>query len=657
MRSNKLKILFLSFVTLGTGISFSCSGQSITQGKSTSWHGFEKINFQLDGTKAYYVKPRNPLPGNPWVWRAHFPDWHISMDSILLSRGFYIAYINTSNEYGAPRAMMVWNQFYHYLADSLGFAAKVALEGVSRGGLYIYGWAKRNPDKVSCIYGEAPVCDFKSWPLGQGKGKGDPGSWKQLLDIYGLTQTQAIQYQDNPIDHLAGLAAFKVPIQHVISLQDKVVPPEENTFILVNRYLRLGGPASVYPMTRGPQELNGHHFVIEHPERWADFIYRSSYPVSHPLPYHDFYHIRDGLPHFYSLVTSNQPVTVAYLGGSITYNPGWRDMLSRYLKERFPGASFRFIAAGIPSLGSVPHAFRLQRDVLDSAKVDLLFLEAAVNDSENGTDSLSQIRALEGIIRHAKRSNPRMDIALFSFADPNKLATYAKGDDPVAVHNHELIAAHYDLPSINLAREVYEKIQAGEFSWQYDFKNLHPAPFGQELYFQTMKDLMDACLRFATRRHSNGKEAVLPKPMNPYNFSNGMYVPVSHATVVKGFNLVNDWTPQDKTPTRKGFVHVPVLEAATPGSELKFTFRGTAVGVAALAGPYAGKIAYSIDGGSYQTLDLHTRWSAGLYLPWYVMFTETLRAKTHILRLKVLDEQDAESKGTACRIVYFLVNK
>ena len=118
----------------------------------------------------------------------------------------------------------------------------------------------------------------------------------------------------------------------------------------------------------------------------------------------------------------------------------------------------------------LPHAFRLQRDLLDSGKIDLLFLEAAVNDRANGTDSLTQIQSLEGIIRHAKTANPNMDIIMMSFADPDKLQDYDQGKKPVEIINHELVADHYQLPSLNLAKEVRDKIQQKEFSWTYDFK-------------------------------------------------------------------------------------------------------------------------------------------------------------------------------------------
>src|SRR3569833_3035786 len=151
------------------------------------------------------------------------------------------------------------------------------------------------------------------------------------------------------------------------------------------------------------------------------------------LPLSDFYRVRNGLPHFYEKISKQKNITVAFLGCSITYNPGWRPMVCDYLKEQFPGVKFHFIMAGIPSLGSLPHVFRLQHNVLDSGNVDLLFLEAAVNDRVNGTDSLTQIRDLEGIVRHAKKSNPAMDIVLMEFAVPYKNKDYDEGKTPVEV--------------------------------------------------------------------------------------------------------------------------------------------------------------------------------------------------------------------------------
>ncbi|MES2110792.1 MAG: SGNH/GDSL hydrolase family protein [Bacteroidota bacterium] len=371
------------------------------------------------------------------------------------------------------------------------------------------------------------------------------------------------------------------------------------------------------------------------------------------LPLSDFYRVRNGLPHFYQKIAKRKNVTVAFLGGSITYNPGWRPMVCDYLREQFPGVKFHFIAAGIPSLGSLPHVFRLQQDVLDSGKVDLLFLEAAVNDRVNGTDSLAQIRDLEGIVRHAKRSNPDTDMVLMEFADPDKNKDYNEGKIPVEVKNHELVAAHYQIPSINLAKEVHDKIALHEFSWEKDFKDLHPSPFGQRLYFENIKSLLADCLK-------NGRSAPntpLPPPLDAHSFAGGTYVDVAKAKYTSGWQLVADWVPADAAGTREGFVHIPVLANTTPGEELTLTFGGTAVGIAVVSGPDAGIISYRVDESPEKTIDLFTEWSSGLHLPWYLLLTSALPPGNHTLHIKVQKNHNFNSKGSVCRIVHFLVNK
>jgi sialidase-1 len=255
-----------------------------TTKSADTWKGFERVSFKIGKHDAYYVKPQKALEGKPWIWRASFPDWHTDMDSILLTKGYHVAFVHVDDEYGSPYAMQIWDKTYNYLTDSCDFAPKVALEGVSRGGLYVYGWAKRNPDKVACIYNEAPVCDIKSWPGGKGKSSGNKDNWAQYLQIFKMTEAGALAFKDNPIDDLEGLASFKVPILHVISNSDKIVPNDENTYPLVQRYTALGGPATIYPVTDGPQNLEGHHFPINKADEWADFILKTRILLKNHCP-------------------------------------------------------------------------------------------------------------------------------------------------------------------------------------------------------------------------------------------------------------------------------------------------------------------------------------------------------------------------------------
>jgi pimeloyl-ACP methyl ester carboxylesterase len=143
---------------------------------------------------------------------------------------------------GSPSAVAYWNHAFDVLTKQYHFNKKPALVGLSRGGLYCYNWAIANPTKVSCIYGDAPVCDFKSWPGGKGKGKGDKHNWELVLKLWGFKdEAEALAYKGNPVDNLAPLAKAKVPLLHVFGEADDVVPPEENTLLLAERYRKLGG--------------------------------------------------------------------------------------------------------------------------------------------------------------------------------------------------------------------------------------------------------------------------------------------------------------------------------------------------------------------------------------------------------------------------------
>lgn len=647
--------LLLAALTISVSIAQPEPGKTDS---TASWHGYRAEYFTLDGKQARLVSPEIPAPGKPWVWRARFPNWHYQMDSILLGKGYHIAYINTDNMYGSPAAMEIWDGFYDYLTSEKNLSEKVVLEGVSRGGLFIYNWAKKNPEKVNCIYAEAPVCDFKSWPLGNGKGIGSKTDWQRLLKVYGFkSEKKALKYYDNPVDHLEKLAKAKVPVLHMIGLQDEVVPPEENTFVLVDRYIKLGGPAAIFPNTLHKQGLSGHHFPIDNIAYATDFIISNTSRYKHLLPSSEYHSIRTGIPNAFKKFRETKKGTVAFLGGSITYNPGWRDSICHYLQRRFPDTEFTFIPAGIPSQGSIPGAFRLEQDVLSKEPIDLLFEEAAVNDAYNGRIKARQIRAMEGIARHVWHANTATDIVFMYFVDPRKMETYRKGNVPDVILNHDYVAMHYGIPAINLAKEVTDRIDNGEFTWNEDFKNLHPSPFGQKVYFHSMRVFLDTCLALAEKTTAHVRDS-LPPPLDPFNYSDGKLIPVSDVNPGKFWTLEENWHPQDSAKTREGFVHVPVLVADLPGARMAYKFEGTAVGLVVIAGPDAGKIKYCIDStGNPQTLDLYTKWSKNLHLPWYYVLADDLEPGPHTLILKTAEEKNPESKGNACRIRYFFVNE
>lgn len=232
--------------------------------RKTDWHGFDRYHVTVDGRAAYIVEPKEPLRGKPWVWRARFPDYHADMDVALLERGFHVAYIDVANLFGSPQAVGHGDAFYEYLTTKHGLAPKPALEGVSRGGLFVYNWAAANPGKVACIYCDTPVCDFKSWPAGRGDGIGSAAAWAACLKAYGLNEEEALAYGKNPVDGAGPIADAKIPILHIVSESDRVVPPKENTYLLRKRLEALGHGMDVISVPQGTEQSHGHHF--DHPE-------------------------------------------------------------------------------------------------------------------------------------------------------------------------------------------------------------------------------------------------------------------------------------------------------------------------------------------------------------------------------------------------------
>ncbi len=237
-------------------------------GTKSSFHGFTQHTFKVEGMNCKVVIPNEVVDGSPWIWRARFFGHEPQTDLACLKRGFHVAYVDIGGLYGSPVAVKRWDSFYEYLTIKHGLGKKPALEGMSRGGLIIFNWASANPDKVSCIYADAPVCDFKSWPGGKGVGKGAKKQWKQCLKVYGMIEEEALNYKNNPIDNLHLLATSGIPLLHVVGDTDQVVPVAENTAVIEKRYKELGGSIQVIHK----KDVGHHPHSLKDPTPIVNFI-------------------------------------------------------------------------------------------------------------------------------------------------------------------------------------------------------------------------------------------------------------------------------------------------------------------------------------------------------------------------------------------------
>ncbi len=612
-------------------------------GLKSEWNGCDRYDFSFKGRSATVVVPKKAAEGNPWIWRPAFFDAFPSVDKALLNEGFHVVYYDVTHCYGNPRAVALGTEFYNYMKDYYGLSPKVTLEGFSRGGLYALNWAAKNTDKIACIYLDAPVCDVFSWP-----GRKNAELWQDLLREWNTTDEEMNTFGGNPIDNLEPLSKAGIPIISVCGDADKTVPFKENMDIVRSRYMALGGPVEVI-LKPG---VDHHPHSLENPEPVVDFILR------HQPTYtkHLHYNVRGSLQNSFVKFEKERHGRVAFLGGSITEMRGWKDMIEEQLKQRFPYTHFEFVEAGIGSTGTTPGAFRLPHDVLSKGKIDLLFVEAAVNDHTNHFSQQEQVRGMEGEVRHALLSNPEMDIVMLHFIYDPFIPMVAKRQQPDVVLNHERVANHYLIPSINLVQEIGERMQEGEFTWE-QFGGTHPLPFGHKFYAAAIAHLFDEMWRGITPDSPVVPHEIPAEPLDTFSYYGGDFIYITEAQLVKGWKYIPSWRADNKYEKRKGFADVPMIEATRPGDKLTLSFRGKAIGIFCTPGPTAGIVEYSVDGAPFKKLDTFTEWSRYLYIPWVYMLETELSDTLHYLTLRISKDKNPQSLGTECQIRNFVVNK
>lgn len=269
-------LLFISSCTTTSQADENPTQPQSFEGTFSEWNSFRRCDFQIDGKSVLVVIPDQPAAGHPWVWHGEFFGHKPAPDIALLKKGFHIVYLKVPNMLGSPAAVTHWNDCYKHLTGVHGLSKKPALVGLSRGGLYCYNWAIANPNSVSCIYGDAPVCDFKSWPGGFGKGKGSARDWKLVLQQWKFgNDEQAKAYQGNPVDQLKALADAKVPLLHVYGDADDVVPWDENTGLIAERYKALGGSIQLI----AKPGIGHHPHGLKDSSRIVDFILKNATPT------------------------------------------------------------------------------------------------------------------------------------------------------------------------------------------------------------------------------------------------------------------------------------------------------------------------------------------------------------------------------------------
>ena len=302
--------------------------------------------------------------------------------------------------------------------------------------------------------------------------------------------------------------------------------------------------------------------------------------------------VRNGAPHFFKKVSSGKPVTIGFIGGSITQgNQCYRPQATRYIQSLYPSVTMKGINAGVSGTGTDLGACRL-RDQLLQYHPDLVFVEFAVNGAY--TDGM------EGIVRQIRQYDPTIDICLIYTIHNGHMKTYLEGNIPENVQGLEKIAEHYQLPSIHLGMEIAVLEKEGKLEWKSDsatvpgkivfsHDGIHPVTAGGNLYAAAIARGMNKL-----KQHTVISSGALPGPLIADNWEDaGMYAPQDIATFSPGWSSVNTANSPQKQFT--GWFPY-IMKADQPGASFTFRFKGSMFGFFDIGGPEMGQVELIIDG-------------------------------------------------------------
>lgn len=380
---------------------------------------------------------------------------------------------------------------------------------------------------------------------------------------------------------------------------------------------------------------------------------------------------RAGLPNFFKKAEQGKDIRVAYLGGSITAQSGWRVQSLDLFKKLYPKANFSEINAAIGGTGSDFGVLRVGSQVIEQ-KPDLVFIEFAVNDGEGGKFSQKN---MEGIVRQIWLANPKTDICFVYTLTCRDAENMLGGKMKRSAHFMEDVADLYAIPSIDFGKAVIDLLKADKLVMKSDNKPLANVagdvlntksnalldkdgkiPFakdgvhphnntGHVIYTgaieRSMKPLVKASKSGAVAAHK------MPAPMFADCIQKVTAIPVSK---LKCASKIKDREMDWNNPAVMGYKNraISPYYNLQPGDEIEFKFKGTQANLINLLAYDSGAIELTVDAKKPVKRNFFDS-----YLGFRRESCTTLlypsKDEVHTIKIKVLDENVRPAKEKLAR--------
>lgn len=236
----------------------------------TKWYGFECIEFTFEGREALVVFPKKADEKRNWSLKTEYRDAFPETEIDLLKKGFHITFLKNKTRFATREDCDAKARFADYLKSEYSLRDKCVLVGMSCGGAHAVNFAGFYPEKVACMFIDAPVLNFMSFPGKIGHRMCEEVWENEFLKAYpGITRTKLLNFDNHPIGKASILKEHRIPIIMVYGVEDETVYYNENGKLLELEYADCPELLKVIPRI-----AQGHHphGVMGRPEMVTDFI-------------------------------------------------------------------------------------------------------------------------------------------------------------------------------------------------------------------------------------------------------------------------------------------------------------------------------------------------------------------------------------------------
>ncbi len=350
-------------------------------------------------------------------------------------------------------------------------------------------------------------------------------------------------------------------------------------------------------------------------------------------------------------LTKEKKLTVGYFGGSITEGAGasvwdetsWRANITRFLRARYPEAEITEVNAAIGGTGTDLGFYRCEHDLL-RGNPDLVFIEFAVNDSQLAPEE--QHRCYESCLRQIMNHDKTTEIVVVFTTTKKMEKSISVTGDFRSRTAQATLAYHYGLDMVDIGHALRTAVVANGGDWlRYTTDETHPNDDGYLIYTEAMRE---ALLRLLPESADTLTERTVPAP-----YTDASKLPSGKIVEIKDLIGENDgWHLVNKRFKRRFPYYVT---ADGVGSELQYTFEGTAFGIYQIMDNESGKLTLTLDGTQTVTLSAWDSYCKDYSRAGYAIPFLNLEKGTHTVTIRVSEEKDAESLGNKISLFAFLI--